>query len=87
LLTNPRLLVLDEATSSLDSNSENLISKSISELDEDTTVIMVAHRLASIMSFQRVLYLDKGNILADGSFTHVRSRIPDFDNQADLLGL
>lgn len=87
LLTNPRLLVLDEATSSLDSNSENLISKSISELDEDTTVIMVAHRLASIMNFQRVLYLDKGNILADGSFTHVRSRIPDFDNQADLLGL
>jgi ABC-type multidrug transport system fused ATPase/permease subunit len=87
LLTKPKLLVLDEATSALDSSSENLISNSISKLDRGTTVIMIAHRLVSIKNFDRVIYLDNGTILADGSFADVRSQIPDFDNQADLLGL
>lgn len=87
LLTKPKLLVLDEATSALDSNSENLISKSISKLEKGTTVLMIAHRLVSIKDFQRVIYIDKGTILADGTFAEVRSQLPDFDNQADLLGL
>ena len=87
LLTRPKLLVMDEATSSLDSNSENLITNAISNLENDTTVIIVAHRLASIMSFERIVYLDKGRVLADGTFEEVRSAIPEFDHQANLLGL
>ncbi len=87
LLTQPQLLVMDEATSSLDSNSENLITNAISNLENDTTVIIIAHRLASIMSFERIVYLDKGQVLADGTFEEVRSAVPEFDHQANLLGL
>jgi ABC-type branched-subunit amino acid transport system ATPase component len=87
LLTKPQLLVMDEATSSLDSSSESLITNAISNLQNDTTVIMIAHRLASIMSFERIIYLDQGQVLADGTFQEVRFAIPDFDRQADLLGL
>jgi ATP-binding cassette subfamily C protein len=87
LTTNPKLLILDEATSSLDGITEEIISKSIRKLGELTTVIMVAHRLSTVQNADRVLYIGSGEIIAQGSFEEVRRLVPDFDLQAKLMGL
>ncbi len=87
LYTNPKLIVLDEATSSLDGKTESEVSKSIQALKGRVTVIMIAHRLSTVRSADLVCYLDSGNLLAVGTFDYVRNRIPDFDQQAKLMGL
>lgn len=87
LLTRPRLLVLDEATSALDAQTESLISEMISELHGSTTLIVIAHRLATVRDFDNIAYLDRGRLAAIGSFDTVRLQVPDFDTQARLLGL
>jgi ABC-type multidrug transport system fused ATPase/permease subunit len=48
---------------------------------------MIAHRLATVRSADQVIYIDRGQILAKGSFAEVRAAVPDFDRQANLLGL
>ena len=85
--TKPRLLVLDEATSSLDGETESAISEAIQALHGVTTVIMIAHRLSTIRNADLVIYMEKGSILAKGSFEEVREKIPNFDRQAHLMGL
>jgi len=85
--TKPRLLVLDEATSSLDGETESAISEAIQALHGVTTVIMIAHRLSTIRNADMVIYMEKGSILAKGSFEEVREKIPNFDRQAHLMGL
>jgi len=68
LLRKPELLILDEATSSLDSESEQLIQKSIEKIAGDTTILVVAHRLSTIAKADYVYVLGKGIILEEGSF-------------------
>jgi ABC-type multidrug transport system fused ATPase/permease subunit len=87
LLTNPKLLVLDEATSALDGETENQISTAINELKGSVTVILIAHRLSTVRSADRVIYMQNGKILAEGSFEEVRENVPNFDEQARLMGL
>jgi ABC-type multidrug transport system fused ATPase/permease subunit len=87
MFTNPRLLVLDEATSSLDAETEDGISRAISALRGNTTVIMVAHRLSTVKYVDKVVYMDSGKVVAVGNFEQVRTLVPDFDNQARLMGL
>lgn len=87
LFTNPNLLVLDEATSSLDGETESNISDSIHELHGSTTVVMIAHRLSTVRNADLVVYMDSGRILSIGNFEQVRTEIPNFDNQAKLMGL
>jgi ABC-type multidrug transport system fused ATPase/permease subunit len=87
LVTNPKILVLDEATSALDAETENEMSKAIQELRGSVTIIMVAHRLSTVKNADRIIYLDSGVIRAIGNFEELRSAIPEFDNQAKLLGL
>jgi ATP-binding cassette, subfamily B, bacterial PglK len=87
LITNPKLLILDEATSSLDGMTEELVSNSIKNLGASTTVIMIAHRLSTVQSADRVIYFENGRIVAQGSFQEVRVQVPDFDRQARLMGL
>jgi ATP-binding cassette subfamily C protein len=48
---------------------------------------MIAHRLSTVREADKVLYLDAGKIMAEGSFEEVRTKVPDFDHQAKLLGL
>ena len=86
LFTSPKLLVLDEATSALDGQTESEISKAISSLPEDVTVIIVAHRLSTVRDVDQVIYVDQGRIIAKGTFDEVRSLVPDFDIQAKLIG-
>jgi ABC-type multidrug transport system fused ATPase/permease subunit len=87
MFTNPQLLVLDEATSSLDGETEASISAAISSLRGSTTVVMIAHRLSTVRNADIVVYLSEGKVISIGSFDEVRQSVPDFDRQAQLMGL
>lgn len=67
ILKNAPILVLDEATSALDSESERLIQKALTELMKDRTAIVIAHRLSTVQKMDRIVVLDNGNILEQGS--------------------
>jgi ABC-type multidrug transport system fused ATPase/permease subunit len=87
MFTRPHLLVLDEATSSLDGETEANISDAIHALRGSTTVVIIAHRLSTIRNADKVVYLSKGKVLATGTFDEVRKAVPDFDLQAKIMGL
>ena len=87
LLTSPKLLVLDEATSSLDGSTELDISEAINSLKGDVTTILIAHRLSTVKNADKVAYMSDGKILAVGSFDHIKREIPDFEKQAAIMGL
>jgi ABC-type multidrug transport system fused ATPase/permease subunit len=87
MFTRPHLLVLDEATSSLDGETEANISEAIHALRGSTTVVMIAHRLSTVRNADLVVYLSKGKVITKGTFSEVRDAVPDFDRQAKLMGL
>ena len=87
MFTKPMLLVLDEATSSLDGETESNITDSISKLHGKVTVVMIAHRLSTVRHADHVVYMSNGEIQAQGSFDEVRKLVPDFDRQSTLMGL
>lgn len=87
LFTKPKLIVFDEATSALDGQTEMDISDSIQSLKGSATIILIAHRLSTVRTADSVMYLDKGKLIASGTFEDVRSKVPDFDSQAKLMGL
>jgi subfamily B ATP-binding cassette protein MsbA len=66
-LKNPSILILDEATSSIDSNSEELIQSAILKITENKTSIIIAHRLSTILNSDRILVMDSGKIVEYGS--------------------
>jgi len=86
MFTSPKLLVLDEATSSLDGHSEAIVSEAIQELHGSITLIVIAHRLSTIRNADIVVYLSEGRIGAIGTFEEVRKSIPAFDKEAKLMG-
>ena len=65
-VTNPSILILDEATSSIDANSEELIQRATSKVSEGKTSIIIAHRLSTIRNADKIIVLDKGNIIEVG---------------------
>ena len=67
ILKNPRILVFDEATSSLDSRSEQSILKSLREVARQHTTLVIAHRLSTIIDADNILVMDKGRIIEQGS--------------------
>ncbi len=85
--TNPKLLVLDEATSALDGVTEAGISEEISKIKGTKTVILIAHRLSTVRNADKVVYLSDGQVRSVGTFNEVRNAIPDFADQAKLMGL
>lgn len=87
LYTRPLLLVLDEATSALDAETEQAIVTTLNDLEGTVTTITVAHRLATVRRADQLVYLERGHVVASGTFDHVREQVPDFDRQASLLGL
>ncbi|WP_347173741.1 ABC transporter ATP-binding protein [Polaribacter uvawellassae] len=67
ILANPKIIILDEATSSLDTESEALIQKSLSELIKDRTTIVIAHRLSTIKQADQILVIEAGEIVERGT--------------------
>ena len=57
------------------------------ELKGNVTVILIAHRLSTVVNADQILYLSQGKILARGSFEEIRKIIPEFDHQAGLIGM
>lgn len=87
LVTRPRLLLLDESTSALDRNSELEVINQISMYKERATVVIIAHRLTSIVGADLIIYLQDGRIVASGTMSQVRKLVPEFNNQAKVMGL
>jgi ATP-binding cassette subfamily B protein len=73
-LKNAKILILDEATSSLDSESEHLIQSALFALMEGRTVIAIAHRLSTIVGMDRILYMENGRIIEEGSHNELVAR-------------
>jgi len=87
LFTKPKLVIFDEATSSLDGVTELNVTDQIYNLGKEVTLILIAHRLATVRDADLVLYLAHGQIVARGSFEDVKRAVPDFATQAKLMGL
>jgi ABC-type bacteriocin/lantibiotic exporter with double-glycine peptidase domain len=87
LYTRPKLIVLDEATSALDGETELLITNSLEALGGQTTLVTIAHRLSTVRNADLVVYMENGKILATGTFVEIRDQVPNFDRQANLMGL
>jgi ABC-type multidrug transport system fused ATPase/permease subunit len=87
LYTNPKMLIMDEATSNLDAESEAEITEAFLRLKGRTTVIVIAHRLSTIRNADLVVYLENGESIAQGNFNEVRAKVSNFDRQSKLMGL
>ncbi|HAZ23768.1 MAG TPA: multidrug ABC transporter ATP-binding protein, partial [Algoriphagus sp.] len=67
ILKDPSILILDEATSSLDAESEHLVQEALDELMKGRTTIIIAHRLATIRKVDRIYVLSEGKIVEQGN--------------------
>ena len=67
ILADPKVIILDEATSNLDTESEGLIQKSLSELTKNRTTIVIAHRLSTIKRADQILVIESGEIAEQGT--------------------
>jgi ATP-binding cassette subfamily B protein len=74
ILKNPRILVFDEATSSLDSHSEQLILESLKQVAEKHTTLVIAHRLSTIIDADNIIVLDKGKVVEQGTHQELLSQ-------------
>lgn len=87
LYSRPKLLVLDEATSALDAETEEAITRMVSELSGEVTLIIVAHRLSTVRHASTLVYLEDGAIVDQGTFDDLIHRQASFHRQAELMGL
>jgi ABC-type multidrug transport system fused ATPase/permease subunit len=87
MFTKPKLLVLDEATSALDGTTEASISEAVHNLKGGVTILMIAHRLSTVRESDVIHYLDNGKLKMSGTFDELRKGIPEFDQQAQLMGM
>ncbi|HEV8051225.1 MAG TPA: ABC transporter ATP-binding protein [Parachlamydiaceae bacterium] len=84
LVKQAPILVMDEATSSLDAVSESYIKSSISKLQGHVTQIIIAHRLSTIDHVDRIIYLEKGEKVAEGSIEELLKTCPNFKKMWDM---
>ena len=87
LYRDPKILFLDEATSALDAETEAEITKVLQSLKNEMTVILIAHRLSTVQHADKIIYLDDGKIVAEGTFAELKTKVPDFAKAVDLMDL
>jgi ATP-binding cassette subfamily C protein len=87
LYRDPKILFLDEATSALDAETEAEITKVLQELKNEMTVILIAHRLSTVMGADKIIYLDSGRIVAEGTFQELKAKVPEFARAVELMDL
>jgi ABC-type multidrug transport system fused ATPase/permease subunit len=78
LYTNPKLIVFDEATSSLDVLTEREITNSLLSLKGEATIIVIAHRLSTVVNADVIYYIDNGFLVASGNFDNLQKLVPGF---------
>ena len=84
ILKNPEILILDEATSSLDSESENLIQDALTNLMKDRTSLVIAHRLSTIENADNIVVLKEGKIIEQGSHSSLIAKNGSYKKLHDL---
>ncbi|MEQ8583970.1 MAG: ABC transporter transmembrane domain-containing protein [Marinoscillum sp.] len=84
VLKNPSILVLDEATSSLDSESEHLVQQALDLLMKDRTTIIIAHRLATIREVDKIYVLENGQVIESGTHSELLTEKGAYKNFIDL---
>lgn len=87
LITNPKLIILDESTSALDVTTEKKVMDMLESYRGSRTIIMITHRLATIKDASRIIYIEKGEIKGIDSFTNLRNQFDTFDKLAKTAGL
>jgi ATP-binding cassette, subfamily B, bacterial PglK len=87
LYRDPKILFLDEATSALDAETEAEITKVLQELKKEMTVVLIAHRLSTVMGADKIIYLDSGRIVAEGTFQELKASVPNFARAVELMDL
>lgn len=87
LYNNPSLLIIDEGTSALDGRTEFEVTQAILGLRKSLTIIVIAHRLASIKEAETIFLMDKGRVIAQGSFAELRSTSKEFQEQVSYMNL
>ncbi|MGM0510951.1 MAG: ABC transporter ATP-binding protein, partial [Thermoplasmatota archaeon] len=84
LLKDPEILILDEATSSVDSHTEKLIQEAIERVSEGRTTFTIAHRLSTIVDADEILFIEKGHIEERGTFDELMGKGEKFKHFYDL---
>jgi ABC-type multidrug transport system fused ATPase/permease subunit len=87
MFTQPKLLVLDEATSSLDGSTEASITDAVHNLKGGVTIVMIAHRLSTVKESDVIHYMSDGHVSNSGTFDELRQAVPEFAKQAKLMGM
>ena len=83
----PLLLILDEATSSLDSKSEKLVQEALKKLMHNKTSIVIAHRLSTVKNAQNIVVLDKGKVIEQGTHDDLIKKKGVYNNLISLQSL
>ena len=84
LLRNTKIILFDEATSALDNETQNLIQKSINNMKGDYTILIVAHRLSTIINADRILFLDDGKVKDEGTHKELLKKNKDYKYLYDM---
>ncbi|MFT4886074.1 MAG: ATP-binding cassette subfamily B protein [Pseudohongiellaceae bacterium] len=84
ILKDPEILLLDEATSALDAESERQVQLALEKLMQNKTSLIIAHRLATVVNVDRIVVLDKGRVVAQGTHRELLSSSPLYANLANL---
>ena len=87
LYRSPGILFLDEATSSLDAETELEITNVLDDLKKDMTIVLIAHRLSTIQLADKIIYIDMGQVVAEGDFKTLKAKVKGFARAIDVMGL